>query len=69
MDAADKLKPSTFLPQVWLDGAMYWFLMVLAGCLLAFGVKVSEEEGEGLIPDKLEQFFNGTRPRSCDITS
>jgi hypothetical protein len=58
-DTATKLKPTTFLPQAYLDGAMYWALMVLAGILLAFGVKVSEEEGEGLIPDNLEQMVTG----------
>jgi hypothetical protein len=63
-DTASKLKPTTFLPQAYLDGAMYWALMVLAGILLAFGVKVSEEEGEGLIPDNLEQMVTGNSSSS-----
>jgi hypothetical protein len=58
-DKASELKPRTFLPQAYLDGGMYWALMVLAGVLLAFGVKVSEEEGEGLIPDNLERLVTG----------
>lgn len=44
-DSAAKARPTTFLPQTYLDGAMYWVLMALAGAALMWAFKIWGDTG------------------------
>lgn len=63
LDKAEQKKPESFLPESYMRGAMYWFLMGLAGCFVMAALWVTEKSGqmedanENGIPDALEDFF------------
>jgi hypothetical protein len=63
LEKAEQKKPESFLPENYMRGAMYWFLMGLAGCFVMAALWVTEKSGhiedanENGIPDALENFF------------
>lgn len=71
LERAERAKPESFLPESYMRGAMYWFLMGLAGCFVMAALWVTEKSGHvedanaNGIPDELEdaleQLFGARR--------
>ncbi len=62
LEKAEAAKPHSFLPEGYMNGAMYWALMALAGFFLMTALWVTEKSGHqedanhNGIPDALEGF-------------